>query len=455
MTISTNDQWELKKQRLADVPAGELAEALLDLAARSEVADATVERLVATPDEAISRFKSQLAGIRRRRRFVDWRGASDFAYELSALLDGLTDGVQEARTGVELAASFFKADGAIMEQCDDSSGSVGDVFRHDAAKVFAHFASQCADKQWVVEIILDLMSDDNYGVRDAVIECADQYLSPGDLNTLVDHMWERTEKASDEYRGRNWLFAIESIARQIKDPALFEKARRRSWGKLSVAAYLDIAQVHFDAGDAQSALEWLQKAKATDTFKQYERDELMLKIFETLGDQEQAGTQAKLMFDYGRTRESLDRLLAIVGQESKPAIIEEACNAIRAQDTFSSSDTEFLLDVGCLEDAEEHVLRFSSDLNGQFYTSLLPIATTLAKRKKILAATMVYRALLESILARAISKYYTHGVRYLRRLDQLATKVDEWHGHLNHAAYMAQLKEDHGRKHSFWKRYEE
>ncbi|MBL7076752.1 MAG: hypothetical protein ISS31_04705 [Kiritimatiellae bacterium] len=153
MTISTNDQWDLKKQRLADVPAAELAEALLDLAVRSEVAHATVERLIATPDEAASRFTSQLAGIRRRRRFVDWRGASDFAYELSALLDGLRDGVQEARNGVELAASFFKADGAIMEQCDDSSGSVGEVFRYDAANAFAHFASQCADKQWVVETV--------------------------------------------------------------------------------------------------------------------------------------------------------------------------------------------------------------------------------------------------------------------------------------------------------------
>ena len=298
------------------------------------------------------------------------------------------------------------------------------------------------------------MSGDNYGVRDAVIECADQYLSPGDLNALVDHMWERTEKAPDEYRGRNWLFAIESIARQIKDPALFEKARRRSWGELSVAAFLDIAQVHFDAGDPQSALEWLQKAKATDTFKQYERDELMLKILEALGDHEQAGIQAELMFDRGRTRESLDRLLAIVGKENKPAIIEEACNAISSQDNFSSGDTEFLLDVGCLEDAEEHVLRFSDQMNGRLYTSLLPIATTLAKRKRRLAASMVYRALLESILARGVSKYYTHGVRYLRKLDKLAGKIDDWHGYLSHAAYMAQLKEDHGRKRSFWSRYE-
>jgi len=78
----------------------------------------------------------------------------------------------------------------------------------------------------------------------------------------------------------------------------------------------------------------------------------------------------------------------------------------------------------------------------------------LAKRKKTLAATMVYRALLESILARAVSKYYTHGVRYLRKLDQLAAKVEDWRGHPNHAAYMAQLKEDHGRKRSFWSRYE-
>ncbi len=454
MTVTTNDQWALKKQRLAAVPVEDLAEALLDLAVRSEVAHATVERLIATPDEAVSRFKSQLAAIRRRRRFIDWRGASDFAYELSVLLDGLRDGVQEARTGVELAVSFFKADGAIMEQCDDSSGYVGNVFSYDAARVFAYFASQCADKHWIVEKVIDLMGDDNYGVRDAVIECADQYLSPGDLNALVDNMWEQCEKAPDEYRGRHWLFAIESIARQIKDPALFEKARRRSWGKLSVAAFLDIAQVHFDAGDPRSALEWLQKAKPTDTFKQRERDELMLKILEALGDQDQAGIQAKAMFDRDRSRESLDRLLAIVGQECRPAIIRDACSAIRVQDTFSSSDTDFLLDVGCLDDAEEHVLRFSDQLNGQMYTALLPIATTLAKRKRALAATMVYRALLESILARAISKYYTHGVRYLRRLDQLAVKVDEWDDYLDHAAYMAQLKEDHGRKRSFWKRYE-
>lgn len=453
MTISTNDQWELKKQRLADVPAEDLAEALLDLAVRSEVAHATVERLIATPDEAASRFKSQLAGIRRRRRFVDWRGASEFAYELSVLLDGLRDGVQDPRTGVELAASFFKADGVIMEHCDDSSGSIGDVFRHDAVNVFAHFAAQCSDKRWVVEILIDLMADDNYGVRDALIDSADRYLSAEDLALLVDYMWERESQDSDEYRSRHWLIAIESIARQLRDPILFEKARRTSWGELNGGACLDIAQVHFDAGDPQSALKWLEKAPVTDGFKQYERDQLLLKIFEALGDKDRAATQARAIFDRSHSTESLDRLLGIIGRRHRTQVIQEARDSILAAEGFSSGDADFLVECGCTEAAERYILRHSEELNGRFYTSLLPLADAMEKQGRVLPAAAIYRALLDSILERGVSKYYSHGVRYLRKLDRLATKTANWTPLESHDVYTAQLEDVHGRKRSFWKRY--
>ena len=55
---------------------------------------------------------------------------------------------------------------------------------------------------------------------------------------------------------------------------------------------------------------------------------------------------------------------------------------------------------------------------------------TLAKRLEeqdlLLPTVGVYRALPESILARAISKYYRCGVRCLKKFDSLATQLREW-----------------------------
>jgi hypothetical protein len=62
--------------------------------------------------------------------------------------------------------------------------------------------------------------------------------------------------------------------------------------------------------------------------------------------------------------------------------------------------------------------------------------------------------LLDSILRRGQTKTYPHGVRYLKKLDRLAQSVSDWHDHRDHAAYVQQLRQNHGRKTSFWSRYE-
>ena len=78
------------------------------------------------------RYKAKLAGLKRRRRFISWNESAAFAHELEMLLEDLKSGVDDPRIGVELVTAFYEADSAVFEQCDDSSGSVGDVFRFDA-----------------------------------------------------------------------------------------------------------------------------------------------------------------------------------------------------------------------------------------------------------------------------------------------------------------------------------
>jgi len=170
---SMNDN---RRQKLIELGPETLAEALLDLATHSDEADDLIERLIAAPKENIQRFRKKLSGLKRSRRFIDWRGAAGFARELEMLLQDVKAGVDDPFTGIELVAAFYEADNTIFEMCDDSSGNIGDVFRYDAKELFVEYASRCAQKEKIADIILKLNRKDNYGIRDALIDCAGECL---------------------------------------------------------------------------------------------------------------------------------------------------------------------------------------------------------------------------------------------------------------------------------------
>jgi hypothetical protein len=71
---------------------------------------------------------------------------------------------------------------------------------------------------------------------------------------------------------------------------------------------------------------------------------------------------------------------------------------------------------------------------------------------QLLAATLIWRALLDAILARAYAKAYGHAARYLRALRAVASDIEDYRGHPTHEMYEQSLRMGHGRKTSFWAR---
>ncbi|ABK98637.1 DUF6880 family protein [Pelobacter propionicus] len=117
------------------------------------------------------------------------------------------------------------------------------------------------------------------------------------------------------------------------------------------------------------------------------------------------------------------------------------------------TDAAFLVAAGQFDAAENYLLTHARELNGDFYGTLLPMAEAMEKQGRHLCASLLYRALLDSILQRAQTKTYPHGVRYLKKLDLLAGVIADWRTLESHAGYKAGLVEHHGRKSSFWSRY--
>lgn len=442
-----------RKKRLIDLGKETLAEALLELASRNNAADDLVERLIATPLENIQRFKTKLAAIKRSRRFIRWGEAAGFARELQGLLHELEFSVSDPEQGAELVAAFYETDKGTLGNCDDSSGHVGDVYRYEAKELFIGYARRCPDKERLVNLVLKLNRDDDYGVRDALIDCATDYLPKSSICTLINRLQEAADKEKDEYENRCRLHLIESLARQIGDAPLFERTRIAAWGKLSTAACVDIAGVYLETGDARTALSWLEKICADDTFQAHERDRLLLEILAQLGESQKQADVAWRMFRRHRCKDSLEALLSVIGEEQRECVISEEVKLILTNQSLSLSDAAFLVDMGRIEEAEHYLLERPEQLNGDLYGTLLPLAEAMETRARDLAATVVYRALLDSILRRGQTKTYPHGVRYLKKLDRLATSISDWRGHGAHDVYLQQLRQNHGRKSSFWTQY--
>lgn len=441
------------KQKLIDLGAATLADALIELAKLDNTADDVVQRMVATPTENEKRFKAKLVGLKRLTRFISWSEADQFARELQALLQDLQAGVDDPTIGAELVVAFYETDSTILNICDDSSGCVGDVYRYTAKELFFNYAKRCKDKHWLANLVLQLNHEDDYGVRDSLIDCAAEYLPEHNIRAMIALLQSKADGESEDYSRRHWLILIESLAKQINDAELFEKTRLASWGEISTAARVDIAKVYFDSGDAQTALSWLEPIPTEGAFKEYERDRLLLAIYERLGQTSNQAEIAWRIFRRYRSDDSLQALLAVIGEAQRDAVIAQETASILAEKTLSLFDAEFLVEIDRLDDAERYLLTRTDQLDGGFYGSLLPLAETMATQQRPLGATILYRALLDSVLRRARAKTYPHGVRYLKKLDRLAISITDWQQFDDHVTYTQQLHAAHGRKRSFWSRY--
>ena len=445
---------EDRRKKLAALGAETLADAMLELATHVEVADDLVERLVATPSENIQRYKSKLAELKRRNHFISWRESAEYAYQLKMLLADLKSGVEDACAGVLLVAALFQADCDILEQCDDSDGIVGNVFQYDAKELFSFYASSCEEKAWLGEMIFDLCQKDEYGVRAILVDCAGQYLPESEIRDLIDKFQAAAGSEAEEYKKKYWMLCIQSLARQVRDAPLFEKVRLSDSSSPSSAAFIDVARVHLECGNVETALSWIQQVPAEERFHEHDRDQLLLEIYSRTGDKEKQSRVAWRIFRRKRSSRALSDLLTVIGSNQREAVITDEVAAILEGKALSYSNAKFLIEMGNIDAAEIYLLDRADQLNGDFYRRLLPLAEAMESSGHWLCASIIYRSLLDSILRRAQSKAYAHGVNYLKKLDEIAPSIRNWRDFETHKIYLDNLRRQHTRKRSFWPRYE-
>jgi hypothetical protein len=259
----------------------------------------------------------------------------------------------------------------------------------------------------------------------------------------------------DDYQKGHYFRAIESLARQTGNAELFERIRMQSTEEPSVSSCIDIGRVYLESGFPQKALEWINRISSYETFMDRERREILQEIYGQLGDSQKEAELAWLSFRKSRNLHTLEKLLKVIGEEKRELVIDDEAGFIIDDGKVDYSDIKFLIDVKKFDEAEICILVMAGTktLNGRFYETLLPMAKSMESEARMLAAYVIYRALLESILDRKFYKAYPHAAKYLKKLDHLAAEIEDWQDLGEHGMYHVWLNQVHGKKSSFWKHY--
>jgi hypothetical protein len=438
-------------------------ERLVDLLARlaldsSELA-ARIEYLT-NPANAEKTLQKRIAALRNGKSFVDYRAAHGVAEEIRGIAQDIQADILPVNPAAAqaLAEKLIQLDQKIFNRADDSGGVIGQELRDAcvlwlkcAAAVRAH-AEPAAD--WVAAVY-ELYKDNDYGVREAALKEAHLLLTEPELRALAAR-FERSaldgiERGLDARDRISHVItpasAMGLVAEALRDPLLYERSIRIYSPKPNELQSEDIAKHYLECGDGLGALNWLREPWA-DRFE-HSRLDLLDRTYELLGDVARQVEIRRTVYEGSPSVHSYQALSALLSDTDRAALRADARERAWSHE-YVATAAQLLFALDEPELAERLIVERAAELDGRNYVMLTELVATSKMQGRLLAATVLLRALVDAILARAYAKAYGHAGRYLRELRALAEEIVDYRGHCSHVEYESSLRAKHGRKTSFW-----
>ncbi|MGA7673569.1 MAG: DUF6880 family protein [Rhizomicrobium sp.] len=466
---------KLNEDVLAKLGAKKLAELALDEAQRNTPFRRRLSAALAArkgPDAVAAIVDRRLMALERAHGFIDWEGNKAFTEELRAMLTIITDelGKTDPDAAIDRIVRFLNAAGSVFDRIDDSNGHVQNVF-YLAADAIPGLATTLSVKRKasLPDRLHHCVTDNDYGFCSDLLEKLLPILPAASIEAWDHHLADETRslgvvKANDgDWRRRTKFDRLIRLRQVITDHqgdcdtfiALEQSRCNRQPDTLAVAERL------LKAGRHSEALKWVRKPglrRATvpvwedgtdlDSLLTSEQVRLELRILDAKGEAAEAQKLRWSVFletlDVNLLREYVARL----GDFEEFEVLDRAFahaaafkDKLRALGLFVSWPRLDLASLLVLDNEERW--------DGRRYDTLLPAAEALEEPHPV-AATILYRALLDHILDQGRSQAYGHAARYFARLDALGSHIPADTDRRSHATYKAELQRKHGRKSGFW-----
>jgi hypothetical protein len=453
---------DISPDALAKLGAKRLAELLAEACQNDRPLRRKIEILLASKqgsEELEGTIAKRITSLSRADGFVDWREVPALVAELDTLRDGIVTqlGARDPRAASEQMWRFLTLAEPTFERTDDSSGRIGDVFHCAAADIGSLLARvPDLDRVTLAERLHESLGKDDYGFAAQIITSGSEALGVEGRAKLRELLKAEIRRLPPRQQEENWDaigWPRARLSAHLADLADTE---------CDVDAYIEAIQLgnreHIDAanvaqrliaaGRPAEALEWLDQGRRARGQFDLTIADLRIAAFEALGKKPEAQALRWLAFEATLSaphlREHLKRLPDFEDFATEQKALAHAA-------TFPSALTAlvFLVEWPALEAADRLVRQRISELDGRNYQWLGKAAEHLAEKWPV-SATLLYRALVLSVLERGYSKAYPYAARDLASVSILGSRLPPESGIPDHATFHAELKAKHGRKRGFW-----
>lgn len=461
----------LSIEKLSELPAQKLAQLVLDEAERNAGFRRQVKAALAAksgPEGIAKLIDRRLSGLERAKSFIEWDKARAFRDDLQSLTDTIEAELAPAAPDMAMDRfiRFIATHERVFERVDDSSGHVQDVYYLaiiSAGKLTAQLSAH--EAALLPARIMARLGETTHGYLADLTKAIAPHLPQSTLAqwdadldaAIAKRKLEEAKLSTDRWHysmTSQWSEMRQTIAEARGDIDLvitLESAKKPHMQDVQGMAVRLLA-----AGRADEALEWVRKpgsrVKGQDDALSPNRVQVEASILEALGDKSAAQALRWQCFE---SRLSADILRDYLKNLPDFDDIEAETSALQygLSHPVPELALRFYLDWSRLDLAAQIILQHHAHWNGGLWHSLPKTAETLEHEHQA-AATILYRALLDDILKAARSKAYGHGAKYLAKLALLAEAADPFlpEDVMEHEAYMAELRKNHGRKSGFWGR---
>ena len=463
----------LTADKLKELGVDKLAQLVLGEAERNAGFRRQVKAALAgkAGPEAIAKLiDRRLSGLERARSFIDWDKASAVRDDLRSLTDTIVAelGAASPTLAMDRVLRLVATHERVFERVDDSSGHVQDVYCQAIAAV-GELAQRLdrSEADILPGRIMAALGESAHGYLVDMTEAVAPHLSQATLArwdaeldaAIAQRQAEEATRTSDRrfYPMTSQLNRMRQIIAQARGDidlliGLETKKPAHMRDTLGMAARL------LEAGRATEALAWARKpgrrplGERDGNGNSPQRAGLEAQILEALGDKSGAQALRWRCFEAGLSADMLRPYLKGL-PDFEDVEAEERAHALALGHADPDAALQFFLDWPRLDLAARLIVAHHRRWDGRDW-HVLPKVAGVLEHEYPLAATILYRALLDDILARARSKAYGHGAKYLKQLTGLAKDMDadpaRPPGLVDHATYLAGLKTAHPRKAGFW-----
>jgi hypothetical protein len=428
-----------------------------------------------SPTAVANQVRKRIATITRSRSFIDWHNRKSLIDDLEAQRRAIVDQLASRlpTEALELMWRFLELAESVFARCDDSSGTVINIFHSAVADLGAIAQSARPSAERLADQAFNALVRNGYGQFDDLIQALVPALGPMGLEHLKQRMIELSAQPvrkpaakerqvigwssggaifADEIAERSRVSTVRLALQEIADAqgdvdafiAQYEEPVRKA---PKIAA--EIARRLLAAHRLDEALQTLEETEhRRGGWPDFEWEDARIDVLEARDCSDEAQASRWSCFERALSarhlREYLKRLPEFDDFEAEERALSHAERYGSLLQAIS-----FLVSWPSLDRAARTVTARAKELDGDHYELLTPAAEALAP-KYPLAATLSLRAMIDFSLMKSRVGRYGHAARHLRECQGLASAITDYASFESHDIYVGRLRKDHGRKTAFW-----